>query len=75
MSCPESLAVEVRDEGPPFDADAVDDPDPAKMRDHGMGIYLMRQAMDVVEFRSGCPGNMVRMIKWLDPGKRSTEPQ
>ena len=75
MSCPESLAVEVRDEGPPFDADAVDDPDPAKMRDHGMGIYLMRQAMDVVEFRSGCPGNMVRMIKWLDPGKRSGEPR
>jgi hypothetical protein len=36
------------------------------MRDHGMGIYLMRHAMDVVEFACNCPGNRVSMLKWLD---------
>ena len=65
MSCPEALVVEVRDEGKPFDPDAVPTPDPKTMQDHGMGIFLMRQAMDVVEFSSNCPGNRVRMIKWL----------
>ena len=65
MSCPEALVVEVCDEGKPFDPDTVCRPDPKEMQDHGMGIFLMRQAMDVVEFRSNCPGNRVRMIKWL----------
>lgn len=65
MACPQALIVEIEDEGLPFDPDAVSIPDPTQLRDHGMGIYLMRQAMDVVEFASGCPGNRVRMIKWL----------
>ena len=67
MTCPEALVVEIRDEGKPFDPSANCRPDPGKMRDHGMGIFLMKQAMDVVEFRSNCPGNRVRMIKWLRP--------
>lgn len=65
MTCPQALVVEVQDEGRPFDPTATAEPDPKLMRDHGMGIYLMRQAMDVVEFKSACPGNRVRMIKWL----------
>ena len=68
MSCPEALVVEIGDEGKPFDPDAVPTPDPKSMQDHGMGIFLMRQAMDVVEFHSNCPGNRVRMIKWLRTG-------
>lgn len=66
MACPQALVVEIRDEGAPFDPDSVSIPDPNLLRDHGMGIYLMRQAMDVVEFQSNCPGNKVRMIKWFD---------
>ncbi|MCX8054008.1 MAG: ATP-binding protein [Armatimonadetes bacterium] len=69
MSCPGAVVFEVQDEGPPFDPNGASAPDPQKMRDHGMGIYLMREAMDVVEFESDCPGNRVRMIKWL--GKQS----
>ena len=72
VSCsasPEELVVEVQDEGEPFDPDAIGPPDPQVMQDHGMGIYLMRQAMDVVEFFSDCPGNTIRMTKWLN-GKR-----
>lgn len=67
MTCPQALVVEIRDEGKPFDPSKNSRPDPRRMRDHGMGIYLMKQAMDVVEFRTRCPGNRVRMIKWLRP--------
>lgn len=63
--CPQAVVVEIEDDGEPFDPDATTIPDPKQMRDHGMGIFLMRQTMDVVEFRSDCPGNRVRMIKWL----------
>jgi serine/threonine-protein kinase RsbW len=65
MTCACAVVVEIEDEGSPFDPDSVAEPDPALLRDHGMGIYLMRQAMDVVDFASGCPGNRVRMIKWI----------
>jgi len=63
ITCPNALVVEVEDAGEPFDPDGASPPDPRELKSHGMGIYLMRQAMDVVEFRSGCPGNRVRMIK------------
>lgn len=68
MTCPAAIVVEVQDEGAVFDPDDASTPEPHKMRDHGMGIYLMREAMDVVEFESDCPGNRVRMIKWLRDG-------
>jgi len=67
LSCGQAVAIEVEDQGEPFDPDAVPEPDPSLMRDHGMGISLMRTAMDIVEFTSGCPGNRVRMVKWLKP--------
>ena len=65
MLCPKAMVVEIMDEGNAFDPCAVSIPDPAKLIDHGMGIYLMRQTMDVVEFDCDCPGNRVRMIRWL----------
>jgi anti-anti-sigma factor len=68
LSCPRALAFEIEDEGEAFDADATPEPDPREMRPNGMGIYLMRQAMDEVEFTHGCPGNRVRMVKWLKGG-------
>ncbi|MGQ9454585.1 MAG: ATP-binding protein [Armatimonadota bacterium] len=63
--CPRAFAVEVRDEGPPFNPDFALLLDPESMREHGMGIYIMREAMDVVEIKTNLPGNRVRMIKWL----------
>ena len=65
MTCLAAVVVEIEDEGEPFDPSVTPEPDPRKLKDHGMGIYLMRQAMDVVEFASNCPGNRVRMVKWL----------
>lgn len=65
MTCRKAIIVDIQDEGNPFDPNSIDIPDPNKLRDHGMGIYLMRTAMDVVEFSSNCPGNRVRMIKRL----------
>ncbi|MEN6357562.1 MAG: ATP-binding protein [Armatimonadota bacterium] len=65
MTCSRAIVIEIEDEGDPFDPDAIHEPDPSHLRDHGMGIFLMRRAMDVVEFSINCPGNRVRMIKWL----------
>ncbi len=65
MTCRSAFVVEIEDEGQPFDPNATPTPDPRKLKDHGMGIYLMRQAMDIVEFTFNCPGSKVRMVKWL----------
>jgi anti-anti-sigma factor len=65
VTCSAAFVVEVEDEGEPFDPSGTPEPDPRTLKDHGMGIFLMRQAMDVVEFKSNCPGNRVRMVKWL----------
>lgn len=65
MTCKSAFVVEIEDEGSPFDPNATPEPDPRKLKDHGMGIYLMRQAMDIVEFKFNCPGSKVRMVKWL----------
>jgi anti-anti-sigma factor len=65
MTCPRAVVIEIWDEGHPFDYTNCTEPDPQQMRDHGMGIFLMRQAMDKVEFQCNCPGTRVRMVKWL----------
>lgn len=65
MTCSAAFVVEVEDEGAPFDPNATPEPDPKKLQDNGMGIFLMREAMDVVEFSSSGSGNTVRMVKWL----------
>lgn len=65
MTCRSAFVVEVEDEGAPFDPNVIPEPDPRKLKDHGMGIFLMQKAMDVVEFTFNCPGNRVRMVKWL----------
>lgn len=73
MTCAGAIVIEVEDEGQPFNPNATSKPDPRQLRDHGMGIYLMRQAMDIVEFNTGCPGNCVRMVKWLNGGRKEAD--
>lgn len=73
MSCSKALVIEVEDEGTPFDPDSVAEPNPEHMRENGMGIFIMRQAMDAVEFKSDCPGNRIRMIKWFDTEEELVE--
>jgi serine/threonine-protein kinase RsbW len=65
LCCPSAVVVEVCDGGNPFDFDGVPTPNPDDLAENGMGIYLMKQAMDEVEFRRTEEGNIVRMVKWL----------
>jgi anti-sigma regulatory factor (Ser/Thr protein kinase) len=55
--------IEIADEGCEFDFDSIEDPDIYLMKDHGMGIYIMRKAMDDVCFSNEGKGSKVRMTK------------
>lgn len=57
------LEVEIEDQGVPFNPEDTPAPNPKDMKPHGMGIYLMRQTMDRVEFAATGSGNLVKMIK------------
>lgn len=63
MSCAKAFVVEIEDQGEAFDPNRI--PEPDLVQDHGRGIHIMRQAMDVVEYSFNHPGNRVRMVKWL----------
>jgi CheY-like chemotaxis protein/anti-sigma regulatory factor (Ser/Thr protein kinase) len=60
---PREIEYVIRDEGPGFDPDALEQPDDlsAIERQGGRGLMLMRTFMDEVTFNS--TGNEVRMIK------------
>jgi len=68
----ERLAVTVTDHGKGFDPGRIKDPDMAAHvragRKSGLGIFLMRQVMDEVNytFREGVP-NRLRLVKYLTP--------
>ena len=57
------IVILVRDQGPGFDPTAVPDPRRSEGRElhHGRGLLLMRELMDVVEYRRG--GREVLMIR------------
>lgn len=61
------LVVRLRDEAPVFDsADAAPDelaPAAGRTKPGGFGLYLMKQAMDVLAHRALNPGNELTMIK------------
>ncbi len=61
------LEIEIEDEGPPFDptgSGEVDVSVPLEQRAMGgLGIHLMRQFMDVLEYRREKGRNILRMTK------------
>lgn len=59
----DALVVEVSDTGHGFDRSAVVAPQPASIREGGMGIFYMEKLMDSVEFDSGQHGTTVRLVK------------
>ena len=61
----QSVVITFRDEGDPFDLEAVPALPPGELRIGGRGIYLMRTLMDELtcEPRSAGPGNVLRMVK------------
>jgi serine/threonine-protein kinase RsbW len=62
---PDSVVITFRDEGAPFDLDAVPAMPPGELRIGGRGIYLMRTLMDELtcQPRGSEPGNVLRMVK------------
>jgi serine/threonine-protein kinase RsbW len=71
----DAVQVIIHDEGRPFDPQAVPIPDPsAPLEDRqpgGLGLFLMRQVMDEVEFEfDGEMGNTLTMVKKLRRRKK-----
>ncbi len=61
---PESLTVELTDDGEGFDIDAVPDPDLDALPESGMGVFIIRAFVDEVIYERG-PPNVLKMKKRL----------
>lgn len=68
---PGELTIKIHDHAPPFDPAEVPQPNlDAALEDlkiGGLGVYFMRQVMDVVEFSYENGGNTLTLIKRADP--------
>ncbi len=62
---PDALIVDVADQGPGFDPQAVERPDLDLLDASGLGLHLIRNSVDRVEFFRDHAGMLVRMTKWL----------
>lgn len=64
------LAIEMRDEGPPFDYDDVPPPDLDELPESGLGIFIMRSFMTRVQYTPRTEGapNILRMVRALTDG-------
>lgn len=60
-----AMAVEIRDQGEPFDESKLVPQPPEELRPGGRGIYLIRSVMDEVEYCREGKANLVRMKKFL----------
>ena len=63
------MEIEIRDRGEAFDLKAVLPP-PDELRPGGRGVYLIRSAMDEVEYSREGDQNLVRMRKVCEPRAR-----
>lgn len=69
---PQTILIDLHDEGEPFDFAAIPDMDPAEMRLGGRGVYMIRNLMDQVSCQPRCQGgNHLHMEKrWPPPTLR-----
>jgi len=66
---PDRLVIQVRDWGLGFDPSAVPEPDLARPRTRGYGVYLIRQMMDSVVYEPNtADGNLVTLVKMAHGG-------
>lgn len=68
LAGPDSVLIEVRDEGAGFDPASKRPPPPGEMRDGGYGLHIMRQVTDELEF-DWQGGTVVRLLKRRKPAK------
>jgi serine/threonine-protein kinase RsbW len=64
----EQLAIEIRDEGDPFDYTEVAPPDLDELPESGLGIFIMRSFMSEVHYlprADGAGKNRLRMVRDL----------
>lgn len=62
---PRTLIVDVSDQGPGFVPEPTREPMPGKLPEGGLGLLMMRQTMDHVEFYRDEAGMLVRMTKYF----------
>ncbi len=66
---PEKITITLKDFGQPFDPDYVKQPNiEANLEDredHGLGIYMMKQWMDTVQYRTQEASNIITLVKYL----------
>jgi serine/threonine-protein kinase RsbW len=63
----QTATIIVWDQGHGFDADSICEPCFEMLSEGGMGIYLMRKAMDQVVFRNTAQGTLVSLTRKLSP--------
>jgi serine/threonine-protein kinase RsbW len=63
----QSLAIELRDRGEPFDYDRIPTPDLEQLPESGLGLFIMRSFMTTVNYHPGGSGreNVLRMVRKL----------
>jgi serine/threonine-protein kinase RsbW len=66
----DSLILEVRDQGPGFNPDAVKPPDfdyiaENGVKNGGFGLHMIKALVDKVEIESSASGTIVRMCAFL----------
>lgn len=65
---PDALIVDVADQGMGFDPEAIASPDLLALEGSGLGLHLIRNSVDRVEFYRDHAGMLVRMTQWLGTG-------
>ena len=61
------MTIEMRDRGQPFKYDEVEPPNLDLLPESGLGLFIMRSFMTVVDYQPGQPGeeNVLRMVRKL----------
>lgn len=61
----QELQIQVFDQGPGFDLNLLDEPEPDSLEEHGRGIFLIKSLMDSVSYKRSERGNVLEMRKIL----------
>lgn len=65
LSSPRRLCIEMRDQGEPFDIDAVPAPNLNQPQVRGYGLFLIRELMDTVTYTILPDANVWQLVKHL----------